>query len=378
MKHSPILIATRIIRISLILVLATVSVVGNSNNRYGTRRLALLSEETGICSLMDTLPDSCYYGSVKWKNHPISVRVSDGEISHLGIKLFSEEERESLLNSPVCDFLERYLLEHYVLGDKTESGLNRNKTERVQINKGRLEELHRLANDTATLCAISLEDGRTYSVSLWRNDREAFNMSFPASHRLLCGYEFEEDVEKLQQKIARTDSSIMTCKSSPQNLIPCDSIQGDYFIEKGSFCILPIVNNDRYYLKKDSTFKILNSPLYPVESLANLLVSGEVENQYTAKVRMLRYEGKQDEFSVPLNSLINCFIEEGCTPYFGLKGIYPSRDRITALFEMVNPVSGYEHLMSVEFDTTTIPKRKGEIIIRLTPYLPTHDIKSLF
>lgn len=139
-----------------------------------------------------------------------------------------------------------------------------------------------------------------------------------------------------------------------------------------------MINNDRYYFGNDSTYKLVYNPLYPVESLSNLLTTGEIPNSFTAHIRMRGYNPQISEFTVPLNSLINHFIKEGCTPYFGLKGVYPSRDRITALLEMVNHKCGYEHMMSITFDTNTLPKRNGVINIKLTPFLPLNDIKNLF
>lgn len=367
-----------LITFTAFMLMMTISAVGNSN-RYSTIRLANLAEASGLHTVIDTLADSCYYGDLKWGNYPISVRIKKGEVTHLGINLFSMAHRNVLMDSPVCDFLERYLLEHYTLGDKTSSGLDRNKTERVNVCVGELEELYTLSKDTTLCFSLSLKDGRSYTVTWANQDKEVFNMNFPASNKLLCGYTLDEDAEQLRHKIKNTETSLRKFKGPNfENLIPCDSIQGEYFIEKGTFNILPIINNDRYYTKNDSIIEILHSPEYPVESLANLLISGEIENDYAADVRMLRYEMKIDEFIVPLNSLINFFLEEGCVPFFGLKGIYPSKNKITALFEMVNHTNGYEHLMSVEYDTTTLPLKKGVINIRLTPYLPTYDIESFY
>ena len=45
---------------------------------------------------------------------------------------------------------------------------------------------------------------------------------------------------------------------------------------------------------------------------------------------------------------------------------------------MDNTTNGYEHLMSVTFNTNTLKDKKGEIEIRLTPYIPLHDIKALY
>lgn len=346
-------------------------------DRYKSTRLESLCSIAHISDITDTLANGTYYGQYNWEQYPLTICVDNGEVTHVGIQLFTSEYRNKMKSSPIYNFLERLLLEYH-LGYST-SDLNSLKVDNISIEKGQLKTLHKVLDDTTLTLSWSLDNGRYYKVEWAQANRPWFTINFPASYRLLEGYVADEAVKRLSNRITNMDTTLRP-KSVPDisRLCKCDSIDGDYFILKGKSCVLPIINNDRYYTIRDSMLSLIFSPVYPVESLANILITGEIANNYNAKVRMHVYGGKYEYFTIPLNSLINYFLNEGCTPYFGLKGIFPSQDRITALYEMVNESAGYEHLMSVSFDITTLPKRKGDIEMRLTPYIPTHDIKNLF
>lgn len=349
--------------------------------RYRTKWLRDLSQYAGMSSVIDTLKDGHYYGAFKWKTYPLNVTVNNGEVCHIGIQLFTKAEREAMSVAPVYDFVERYLLETHLDSELKNFDRGHYIVDDVIVEKGNLKNLHNVYGDSTLMFTYRLDNGRRYCVSWSREDKDIFRISFPASYKLLYGYALYEREQGLSRKISSYADSTARIPLSVdrQNLEECDSILGSYYIRKGDYCVLPIINNDRCYSVNDTITELLYGPSYPVESLKNLLVTGEIENKFTAKLRMLRYGGKFEEFCVPLNTLINYFIdEEGCTPYFGLKGFYPDKKLITALFEMLNTANGYEHLMSITFNIDMITKKEGEIEMRLTPYIPTHDIKNLY
>lgn len=347
--------------------------------RYSTDRLRNIAVHIGLLPVTDTIKDGHYYGTFRWEKYPLNVTVCDGEVNHIGIQLFTKSDRESIPAAQVYDFMERYLLEVY-LGRKIKSlDSNHYKGAGVTIEHGNIMSLHKVYGDTTLTFTTVLDSGRRYSVGWSRNGKDIFKISFPASFKLMRGYTFDEGEQRLSKRISRADTTARPPLAvSVHELEKCDSILGTYHIRKGEYCVIPVINNDRYYFVNDSTIELLYGPSYPTESLANLLVTGEIDNRFTARLRMLRYGGRTEEFCVSLNALINYFLEEGCTPYFGLKGFYPEKNLITALFEMVNTTNGYEHLMSVTFNTNTLKDKKGEIEIRLTPYIPLHDIKALY
>lgn len=348
--------------------------------RYRTKWLREISQYTGMSSVIDTLKDGHYYGTFRWMKYPLNVTVNDGEVSHIGIQLFTKAEREAMPVAPVYDFMERYLLETHLESELKDFDRGYYITDGVIVEKGNLKNLHNVCGDSTLMFTSQFYNGRRYSVSWHRNDTDIFRISFPASYRLLCGYILDEREQSLSRRISYADSTTRKPLSvDRQDLEECDSLLGSYHIRKGDYCVLPIINNDRCYFVNDTIAELLYGSSYPVESLKNLLVTGEIKNRFTAKLRMMRYGGKIEEFSVPLNTLINYFIDkEGCTPYFGLKGLYPEKKLITAICEMVNAANGYEHLMSITFNIDMLTKKEGEIEIRLTPYIPTHDIKNLY
>lgn len=348
--------------------------------RYSTDRLQTLASHTRLASLLDTIGDGCYYDSLRWEKYPVSVRVRDSVVNHIGIRLFTKSDRDSMPPSPVYDFMERYLLEDCLGRASKEYDYGHHKADGVVVEAGNLKNLHKVCGDSTLMFTVTLDNGRKYRLGWSRDEKEVFRISFPASNRLMCGYSIDEGERRLAARIMRADSTTrQPLVVDRPELEKCDSTVGSFHIRRGDCFVLPLVNNDRYYFVNDTITTLLYGPSYPIESIANLFVTGEIGNRFTARIRMHRYGGKVEEFSVPLNSLLNFFRdEEGCTPYFGLKGYYPERKRLTALFEMVNPLNGYQHLMSVTFDAETLTSREGDIDIRLTPYLPTHDVKNLY
>lgn len=369
---------------ALVCVMVIVAVVQDVNanpyetdRRYRSSRIETLAVGTGISAVTDTLSDGDYIGIFEWHQFPLTVKVSDGETTHVGIRLFSDQTREAVGFTQVLDFLERYLLEYRL--KPSYSTIDRDLANGIIIEHGHPGDLLRIIGDTATVFSLTLDAGRRYTAEWELVRKPVFRLSFPASYRLLGGYEFDEAVRRLPRRLEQA-AKTQRCRRvvDLSSLEKCDSVVGDYYVARGDYCVIEAINNDRYYYVSDSLASLVYNTSYPVESLANLLTTGEISNRFTASVKMKVYGGETIELNLPLNSLINYFIKEGCKPYFGLKGVFPSSDRITALYEMINADVGYEHLMSVSFDTRTLKAKEGIIDIKLTPYLPLNDIKSLF
>ena len=144
------------------------------------------------------------------------------------------------------------------------------------------------------------------------------------------------------------------------------------------------MSNNRYYqvrtnqtTGKDS-LSLLCSPEYPVESVANLFSSLELENDYEVEVKLLKYNFQNEQFRVPLKNLISFFLNEKCRPYFGLIHLDPQTKDLEAVLEMRNHEEAYEHVMKIRMDTSTLSERKGIIQVILTGYVLTHHIKDLY
>lgn len=368
-------------RLTIAIIMSALSVFSISAaahpDRYDNLRLRTIAEITGLAAVADTLSDGLHTGFCSYRNFPVTINVADGVVDHIGVQLFTGADRESMSPYPVYDFLERYLLEHHIQSRMSENDRHHS-ADRVKVETGSLKDLHKVCGDTTLSFSVQLDYGRIYHAAWSRHEKDVFRISFPASYRLMGGFKADERENKLSAGISRTRSTPRPAlKVDPTCLERSDTSIVDYHILKGGYESTPVVNSDRYYHTSDTACSMIFSPLYPVESLANMMVSGEIANGLRALVTLQRGKGETEKFSVPLNSLINFCLDEGCRPYFGLKGIYPDRDIVTALVEMVHPTEGYEHLLSITFDTTTLTTGEGDIEIRFTPYIPTHDIMGM-
>lgn len=347
--------------------------------RYGADCLREIAEATGTRQIADTLPDGTHCRVADFRKKPLTIAVKDGMVTHLGLSVFSEADRASMAKTHVADFVERFLLEYYISGKDNAKLQQTCVVESIELD-GNPESLLKLDGDSTVAFTYSLASGRRYKAEWTRDGSPIFAISFPASTRLLTGWRMDEGARRLPERIAMADTACRLSAAPADSLLQTsDLLPEELKILKGDFCVIPLINSDRYYyFDEDSVARLVFGHAFPVESLANLLVTGEIPNSITAKVRMNRYGQQFQEFEAQLNALLNAMIAEGCRPYFGVKGVYPAEDRITALFEMINAEMGYEHLMSIVFDTRSIAMADGTIDIRLTPYLPLNDIDNLF
>lgn len=348
--------------------------------RYRAQKLQSIAEYGGLDKIIDTLSNGKHFGIYNCGNTAVNIFVDNGVVEHIGASLFNEDFRSQSDAAPLFNYLERFLLENILSMPMRSGKLDFPTADGVRISKGKITDLAGIVSDTTLTFSYTFESAKKYTVTLDRNGRNMFTMTVPASYRVLGGYELDEAPRRLAALIQRADSGLHTSDAVDMEMLEmCDSLQGSYHVLRGGCYILPLVTNDKYYSVADSSASLLYSVgSYPVESLSNLLITGEIDNELTASVRLLQTRGESENFKVPLNSLLNFFRTEGYTPYFALIGLYPQNDRIVAMFEVVDYKNGFEHLMRVTASTSTLQRRQGEIDVRLAPYIPLHDVKTLY
>lgn len=346
--------------------------------RYGNAILQQLSDAAGIDGEISSCNATDSVLTFQFNGKPLDVRIESNAVSHIGLSLFTPAQRYAIGNQVLCDFIERLAFSEIVF--PPEESAHYRLINGININYGHLSDFSDVVADTTLTFSINLEEKRDYHLRWSNSEDPVVDISFPASFRMLTGIKPEEAHLRLREKILST-SPAPRSSSRPDigMLIPCDSLLGSYKVLKGGNHILSSISDNLYYDLTDSVASLLFGPSYPVESIANLLVSAEMQKEITAKLRMTRYGEPYDEFEVPLNSLLNCMLDEGCHPYFALKKLDSESGGMTALFEMVNDNLGYEHLMSIMIpDNNILHDLPGTIEIRLVPYIPLHDILDMF
>lgn len=346
--------------------------------RYRSASLEQLAKSAALDRQIAACHDSATLRQLKFKGSPLNVRTEDGVVTHIGLRLFSDEQTAAIANPAVCDFLERLaLMESAMKPDE----LSRFKlVNSIEIPQGNIKSLPKIAADTTLTFRLTSQAPRNYSVQWSKGTDPVLKITFPASFRMLSGLQPNETLELLRGKMLSTKAAPRPYSApAPDRLEPCDSTAGRYLILKGSQRVLPVITDNSYYAWGDSVPRLLYGPSYPVESLANLFVTGQIANRATAKVRMLQYGLTAAEFDTPLNSLVNALLDEGCHPYFAIKTLDRDTGTITAMVEMVNDALGYEHLLSIKLtDDSILRDSPGDIEITIAGYIPIQNIAELY
>lgn len=339
---------------------------------YATDRLELIASKLRI-------DDAIGRGDTTFTHNgcPVHVIKDSGIVTHIGYRLFVNNERE-LFDLPVFDFLERSALEADLPGILKDVTVERSLEEDgVRYANGDLRSLLTVAPDKTLSLAIENPDGRNYLLR-WTDaaGNVAYAVTFPIFYDLLHGTEMKENERRLWKGLSqhsivhrdtlRVDASMLV--ESPDSAVMV--LEGDQYY-------FPDNNSNRYYESVDSaTFKLVCSDDHPLYSLANLVTSTEIVNNYKVRVRLVGYDYSDRYFTMPLSEFVDYFIGKGCKPYFGV--IEADSKKITALLTMKNEKEGYCHNIRLTAPTSIILIENGEITARITPYIPISRILSLF
>ena len=167
-------------------------------------------------------------------NKPIVVRVSDGKVSHIGIRLFSEEMR-SLEKSPILDFLERYFLQ-----------LSYPPKSVTAANMVRDDQFRFLQGSLASVSTIQPTDGFSYSfdqnqyVAVWtRNGAALLEVSFPVEYELISGenkIEAENNIMAVIQKATITKDTVDE-KNNHSDFYLVPDLSSQLYFDKGQLIV---------------------------------------------------------------------------------------------------------------------------------------------
>ncbi|MDE5922140.1 MAG: hypothetical protein K2G79_01465, partial [Muribaculum sp.] len=142
--------------------------------------------------------------------------------------------------------------------------------------------------------------------------------------------------------------------------------------------LLDNLTSNRYYRlaeDSDSLFVPIYTGDYPLESLATLLVTGTMPNDFLFEMKIDGYN-MLPTVTVPVNAALDYFRRCGCVPFFGVGDF--TDPVATCYLVMRNLSEGYCHLMRVTANVSELDSRKGTMACRLTPYIPMSRVASLF
>lgn len=337
-------------RLLYIILCISISLLSMAQVSYRTSELKRLAS---VLSLDESTIASNGNHYLTADNKPIVVRVSDGMVSHIGIRLFSEEMR-SLEKSPILDFLERYFLQ-LSYPPKSVSAANMVRDDQFRFLQGSL----------VSVSNIQPTDGFSYSfdqnqyVAVWtRNGSALLEVSFPVEYELISG---ENKIE--------AENNIMAD-------IQKATIAKDTVNEKNNcsdFYLVPDLSSKLYF---DKGRLILNG-LLQEQSAANLMLTTAIEGDYRLALTQVSYGFKKTTAEVPLGQWISFCKNSGCQLFFGIDHI-DQDGTVNGIVLAVNQTENYNHVLTVRVPMSLLDQRNGIIEAWLYPYIPTHNVRDMF
>lgn len=287
-----------------------------------------------------------------------------------GLKLFSSEVHANVdyPHQVVMDFLERYFgkelpalkqtsLEHKMADDK------------VFFRKGSIRDLS-LVTDTMPF-SVNLLD-RYYEVQWMGNDEPFVTVVFPAQYDLLLGMQQEEAQQRLKESIlaAPAREGIPSVPSDMQLLE--DSI---YMFKSEKF-ELESLNNAIYYNKVRDAYQAVFDDCLPDYSAANLFHGLIPDADYRMYVEQSVYGMKTISYTLSLQQWLNYCAWLGLKVFFAVEE--EREDGLLAIVIAQSRELGFNHLLSVVIPDKFTHDRSAVLKVRLTPYIPTHNVKELY
>lgn len=314
-------------------------------------------------------------------NHPLNIIKSKaGKVTHIGFSLFSEATKADY-PSPVYNFVERYLLELYLMDDATL--ITRMLAEdKVQIQgKGSLREKIALllAANKDNLSVSIAQDDKNYAISVAEGQRSMLSMTFPVQYELLLGGNKKEIESTLYEDLLFYKEPILetnTLLTAEQGKLLVD-MGNNVFRQVGMTYIIDSMNSDCYYQRlANGNYEPIYDSRHPEQSIRNLVLLSNKLNINAALTQML-YGYKKTTFDVTLNKFLSYCRNKGCTTYVGIEEL--TDKKISGTIILHNEAYGYCHQCYFSMSPQMLSNSgEGNMLLTLYAYVPTHNIQTLF
>ena len=282
------------------------------------------------------------------------------------LKLFSPEVRDAASYNQlvVMDFLERYFgkelpalkqttLEHKMADDK------------VYFRKGKLQDLYHV-NDTMAF-AISLLD-RYYEVK-WDS---VVTIVFPAQYDLLLGMEKDVALNRLKEFILTAPN----CNREKKVSANLTQIDDSIWQSKQDNFELESLNDAQYYNMVCEDYQPVWDSDHLDYSAANLFHGLIADADYRMYVEQSVYGMKTINYTLSLQQWLNYCKQLEMKIFFGVEE--QREDGLLAIVIAQSREFGFNHLLSVVIPDKFITDRNAVLKVRMSPYIPNHNVKDLY
>lgn len=285
------------------------------------------------------------------------------------LTLFSPEMRSAMTQQQVVimDFLERYLNE--LPSTKQTTIEQKMADDKVYFRKGKVEDLRQITD--AMPFSISLQD-KYYEVSWSKQDSPFVSIVFPAQFELISGMPQNEAQQKFKEIVLSAPERNVAF-IHPENP---DLIGEGIYVDKNEIMEIESLTDATYYNKVENDFIPVFDNRYLPYSAANLFHSLIQDKDYQLYVEQSVYGLSTINYTLTLDQWLNYCAEQGLKIFFGIE--QRQEDGLMAVVIAQSVEFGYNHLLSVLIPNTLVEQNSAVMKVRLTPYIPTHNVKSLY
>ncbi len=339
---------------------------------YSTRLLSQLGEAAQL-SLTAPQVDTSYVVGY-YKNYPIVAEWQSGIVTHLGIKLFEPELKQST-NKPLCDFVERYTLEELTCEDKDEL-----KLKHFEDGVSKDGNLNAIFNRDGVLLRFNTPTTGHYELCWEDNEgNRLYGINLPANWSLISGEDKTELESNLHRRIREYTVTEKKPKAPKASRLEKTNTRDVYVYKRGHY-IIPQMASALYFLKEgeeeNPEYNLIINSKYAAESLNNILSSPAVAKSYTVEITQKMYGFRETVYTLNMGQLLGYCMNEGCRPYIGIEQI--DEMQIVATLLLVNPEWGYNHIMQITMNRKQIGLPNGKMKATINAYTPTHNLEALY
>jgi len=303
------------------------------------------------------------------------------QVSHLGISMFSKEIKE-ILNKPVCNFVERLLLELSLVSDQDDIisvldhyGILVQRNGR-KFGESNVNSIPAILNEIEDPVYFTLsKDDKSYTAVWEYGLQNLFSIQFPLNRELITGTNKLEADNVLYDQLKETNCTNL---STPTKYMFDDaeliSNDGTVFIRQGESFILDIINENTYYQKAANGYELIFHENYPKESLSNLFLGDFENNALNIQITHSMYGNYNPEFEMKLNDFI-CFFKQDFKVYAASYQKEPDVINATVIFQ--NKLYNYIHLLVISTKKEDIFTENGVLTASFRSNIPQHNINSI-
>lgn len=286
------------------------------------------------------------------------------------LRLFNPEVKAVAPKSQVVvmDFVERYF--NNLPNTKNTSIETKMADDKVYFRKGRPTDLKQVC-DTMPF-SINLID-RYYEVKWMKGNSPYVTIVFPAQYDLLLGLQKDEALKVFKEAIIASPQRDFP-KSIPTDLT---MVNDSIYRSKCDTLELASLNDALYYNNVREGYKPVFDEKYMEYSAANLF-QGQVEGaDYRMYVEQSIFDlSKTENYTIMLSQWLNYCAEWGLKIFFAVEEV--REDGILGLIIAQSKELGYHHLLSVVFPDKFISDKNAVLKVRMTPFIPIHNVKNMY